>query len=68
MFSNPINIKIHRGVRQGDFISPNLFFRTTLENMLSKINLVERKNIYGGKLQILLFADDIVLIAEDLKN
>lgn len=64
MFHEPIHIAIHRGVRQGDVISPNLF-TATLESMLRKINLGGGKKIDGETLKILLFADDIILISEN---
>lgn len=67
MFNTPIKIQINRGVRQGDVISPNLF-TSTLQTMLGKIQLKGGINIDGEKLQILLFADDIILISETPKE
>src|SRR5713101_4669130 len=67
LFNDPININLQRGVRQGDVISPNLF-TSTLENILRKINLKGGIKIDGEKLQILAFADDIVLLAHTPKE
>ncbi|KAL1446028.1 hypothetical protein WDU94_012330 [Cyamophila willieti] len=67
LFKEPIIINIKRGVRQGDVISPNLF-TSVLEVMLNNIRLSGGININGEKLQILLFADDIVLISHNPKT
>lgn len=63
LFNDPITINIGKGVRQGDVISP-ILFTSALENMLRKTNLNGGINIDGEILNTLLFADDIVLIAE----
>ncbi|KAI5739732.1 hypothetical protein M8J77_022721 [Diaphorina citri] len=63
MFNEPVKINIRRGVRQGDVISPNLF-TSTIQSMLWKIELKGGINIDGETLKILLFADDIILIAK----
>src|SRR5688572_7881470 len=44
LFDNPITIDLHRGVHQGDVISPNLF-TSTLENIFRKTNLRGGVNI-----------------------
>lgn len=70
LFEKPITININRGVRQGDVISPNLFI-CALESMLRKTKLRGGIKIDGLYLKILLFADDIVLVAKhpnQLKN
>ena len=64
LFNKPIIINLQRGVRQGDVISPNLF-TSTLESILRKTKLKGGINIDGEKLQMLAFADDIVLIAHN---
>lgn len=57
-------IKLERGVRQGDTISPKLF-TLTLEDIFKKLNWEHLGiNIDGKKLNHLRFADDIVLISE----
>ncbi|KAI5735667.1 hypothetical protein M8J77_021140 [Diaphorina citri] len=48
---------------EGDVISPNLF-TSTIQSMLGKIELKGGINIDGETLKILLFADDIILIAK----
>lgn len=59
---------IHRGVRQGDTISPKLF-NTLLEYMCKRANLDEKgMNINGEQLSHLRFADDIVLITDRIDN
>lgn len=59
-------IKIGKGVRQGDTISPKLF-TLALENVFKQLNWENRGlNIDGMHLHHLRFADDIVLISTDL--
>ena len=61
-------IQIGRGVRQGDTISPKLFI-TVLEYAFKKLNWENRGlNIDGRNLTNLRFADDIVLLADNLKD
>lgn len=64
-------IKMSRGVRQGDTISPKLF-TSALEDMFRTIDWSNKGiNINGGKLTHLRFADDIAIIAtsvEDLQS
>lgn len=67
LFEDSIVIELKRGVRQGDVISPNLF-SSTLEGVLRRTTLKGGINIDGEKLQILAFADDIVLIAHSPKE
>lgn len=58
--------KIERGLRQGDALSPKLFV-TLLQSMLNKINWDNIGiNIDGEKLNHLCFADDIVLITDNM--
>lgn len=57
-------IKINRGVRQGDPLSPKLF-TAVLEEIFRKLNWDHHGlNINGERLSHLRFADDIVLFAE----
>ena len=61
-------IQIGRGVRQGDTISPKLFI-TVLEYAFKKLNWENKGlNIDGRNLTNLRFADDIVLLADNLKD
>lgn len=60
--------RIEKGVRQGDTLSPLLFI-TLLESMCKKINWESMGiNIDGEKISHLRFADDIVLISEDVRE
>lgn len=61
-------IKIKRGVRQGDTISPKLF-TLALEDVFKNLKW-ENKGIKidGTYLNNLRFADDIVLISDDIKE
>ena len=57
-------IKINKGVRQGDTISPKLF-TACLENIFRKMKWEsEGININGEYLNHLQFADDIIIIKE----
>lgn len=61
-------IKIERGVRQGDPLSPKLFI-AVLENIFQKLNWVNKGLLVNGKyLNHLRFADDIAIIAETPKD
>ena len=60
--SNKINI--HRGVRQGDTMSPKLF-NAALEAIVRKLDWEDKGiNINGEKLSHLRLADDIVIFSE----
>ncbi|KAH7707537.1 reverse transcriptase, partial [Aphelenchoides avenae] len=65
LFDDGITIPVHRGVRQGDTISPKLF-TAALEEIFKQLDWEARKNcgitIEGRHLTHLRFADDIVLI------
>ena len=61
-------IKILKGVRQGDALSPKLF-TATIQDAFRKIELEERGlNIDGENLSELRFADDIALITTTVRN
>ena len=58
-------IKLQRGVRQGDNISPKLFTACLQDAIINKINWEDKGiNIDGEHLSHLIFADDIVLVAK----
>ncbi|CAM4498195.1 unnamed protein product [Leuciscus chuanchicus] len=62
LFDRPLNIKVGRGVKQGDTISPKLF-TACLEQIFRQLNWDEVGiKINGRWLNHLRFADDIVLI------
>ncbi|CAM4652739.1 unnamed protein product [Leuciscus chuanchicus] len=71
LFDRPLNIKVGRGVKQGDTISPKLF-TACLEQIFRQLNWDEVGiKINGRWLNHLRFADDIVLIgcsAVDMRN
>lgn len=59
---------LQRGVRQGDTLSPKLF-SAVLEYAFKTLNLSDKGvNIDGVKLNNLRFADDIVIISDNLKE
>ena len=61
-------IKILKGVRQGDPLSPKLF-TATIQDAFRKKELEERGlNIDGENLSELRFADDIALITTTVRN
>ena len=58
-------IKLQRGVRQGDNLSPKLFTACLQDAIINKINWEDKGiNIDGEHLSHLIFADDIVLVAK----
>lgn len=68
LHDNSGQIKIGRGVKQGDTMSPKLF-STILEYAFKRLNWEEKGlNIDGQKLDHLRFADDIVLMEENLEE
>ncbi|EYB88155.1 hypothetical protein Y032_0252g247 [Ancylostoma ceylanicum] len=63
-----IPIKVCRGVRQGDTISPKLF-TATLEHVLRKMEWNDYGvSVNGNQLTNLRFADDVVLIAKSAQE
>jgi hypothetical protein len=57
--------QLHRGARQGDNISPRLFTSCLQDAIISRINWENRGiKIDGEYLSHLIFADDIILIAD----
>lgn len=66
LHSQTKKIKIGRGVRQGDTLSPKLFI-TVLEYALKRLEWENKGiSIDGERLNHLRFADDIVLISDNL--
>eukprot|EP00795_Rhopilema_esculentum_P008762 gene8762-biopygen9749 len=57
-------IKIMKGVRQGDTLSP-VMFTAALEEIFRRMEVEEGININGEKMNNLRFADDIILFAEN---
>ncbi|KAK6061019.1 hypothetical protein COOONC_01316 [Cooperia oncophora] len=64
LLKEPVRVKIQRGVRQGEVISPKLF-SAALELVMRQIELPCGIEIDGERLQYLMFADDIVLIGSE---
>ena len=58
---------IHRGVRQGDPLSPKLFIAVR-EKVFKKANISEGVNVDGENLTNLRFADDVALFSETTKQ
>ena len=56
-------IKIMKGVRQGDTLSP-VMFTAAVEEISKRMNIEAGININGVRLSNLRFADDIILFAE----
>ena len=66
LHENTDKFKIGRGVRQGDTISPKLF-TSTLESVFKKLDWSKMGiNVNGKYLSHLRFADDVLLMANDL--
>jgi hypothetical protein len=62
-------IRLERGTRQGDNISPRMFIACLQDSVISKIPWENRGiNIDGEQLSNLDFADDIVLMAHTPKE
>ncbi|KAG7307782.1 hypothetical protein JYU34_006375 [Plutella xylostella] len=61
-------VSINRGVRQGDTLSPKLF-TNVLEDALKTLNWDERGvNINGTYMSHLRFADDLIVLAENVAD
>ena len=58
---------IHRGVRQGDPLSPKLF-TAVMEEVFKKVEISEGVNVDGENLSNLRFADDVALFNETTKQ
>ena len=58
---------VHRGVRQGDPLSPKLF-TAVMEEVFKKADISEGVNVDGENLTNLRFADDVALFNETTKQ
>ena len=58
---------IHRGVRQGDPLSPKLF-TADMEEGFKKADISEAVNVGGENLTNLRFADDVALFNETTRQ
>lgn len=67
LFDTPLRIPVEKGVKQGDTISPKLF-TACLEMVFRRLNWKSGININGEQLNHLRFADDVVLIASNVKK
>ena len=60
-------IRIEKGVRQGDTLSPNLF-TAALEEIFKRTITQKGIRVNGVQLNNLRFADDIILFAENIED
>ena len=60
-------IKIMKGVRQGDTLSPAMF-TAAVEEIFKRMNIKAGINSNGVRLSNLRFADDIILFAESKRE
>ena len=58
---------VHRGVRQGDPLSPKLF-TAVMEEVFKKADISKGVNVDGENLSHLRFADDVALFNETIKQ
>lgn len=57
--------QVNTGVRQGDAIPPTLF-NIAIEGNLQKVNETEGRLPIGNKINMQAFADNVVIVAENL--
>ncbi|EYC27374.1 hypothetical protein Y032_0009g681 [Ancylostoma ceylanicum] len=62
LFERPLKISMQRGVKQGDICSPKAF-TCALESVMRQVAEKDGFEVDGETLQMLLFADDVVLVA-----
>ena len=58
---------VHRGVRQGDLLSPKVF-TAVMDEVFKKVDISEGVNVDGENLTNLRFADDVALFNETTKQ
>ena len=67
-FERKLEVKLEKGVRQGDTISPKLF-SAALESVMRKMDWDDKGiNVDGVKLNHLRFADDVVIISNSVQE
>ena len=59
--------EVNSGVRQGDGLSP-ILFNMAIEEALRKVSEMDQGVEIGTKINILAFADDVVVIAEKIED